>query len=231
MNYPTFLQNPRDPPNIHRKSNNKCNLKILRDDEQQNGFKYLVRDESLGIAFVDNELYKDILTKEINDILTKISYNCDPWTIKQMSKNLVYKYQSLLFDQNQLPNESLVILIDDVEKAKTWHFIFNPLYKAHKFKQESPNGPLIHAPKIRPVISGLQSPTAPLVRFNSHSCNILIVAFENEYNIYNVMTDSYRTISSFDEYLTTTHHPTDKIYKSDYASYTPNYLRNVFKMD
>ena len=125
--------------------------------------KFLIIDKTLGIAILDKDLYDNIVSIEINDILVPIQHEYDPQYIKQMAINFAYEHQNIMDSFNDIPNKTLTILLNDIKNAGSGFFQFNPLYKAHKYTQETPSSPKIHTPKIRPVISGKNSPLLPIL--------------------------------------------------------------------
>ena len=92
-----------------------------------------------------------------------------------------------------------MILINDVKLNKNGYFQLNPLYKAHKRKQDTAYSPKVHTPNMAPVISGMCSPLV-LLRFISNICSFLIHVLQNEYNIINIVEDSYHVTSIIFEY-------------------------------
>ena len=173
----------------------------------------------LGIGIIDEDMIKKVISEEKDKILIPITYDYDPQEIKQIAINYIYEHQSILDDCYQIPNKSLTVLIEDIYKAKNGYFQLNPLYKAHKFIQESPFSPKVHVPKIRPVISGINSPLLPMLKFISEICTFLIHVIQNEYNITNVVQDSYHVINIISNYIEHDYDINDTIMVFDFTSF------------
>ena len=197
----------------------KCNTRLLLEYEDKYKIKYLVSDKQLGIAIVGKSLLENVVKKEIKSIFIEVKYPYNPQHVKYISIQFIYKHQNILNDHGKIPNKSMTILINDVFNAKNGFFQWNPLYKAHKFQQNDPDSPKIHTPKIRPVISGIQSPIAPIAKFMALACTKLIHAFQDEYKFVNITQDSFHVITIFDRYVQDTFDPTDVISIYDYTSF------------
>ena len=197
----------------------KCSVKILLKYEEEYGIKYLITDKSLGIAIIDIKLYHEIISKEMNKILKHIKSATNPQLIKQYAINFAYEHQNVMDSYNHIPNKTLTILINDIKKAKNGYFNINPLYKAHKYIQETPYSPKIHNPKIRPVISGLNSPLLPILKIIAEACKIIMVNLLNEYQSINIAQDSYHVINIINNYMKNNYHPTDIIISFDFESF------------
>ena len=221
----TFLNNSETTTNYKTKPIFKyklspiCSIKLLREYENKYNFRYLIIDKLLGIGIIENEIILKLINEEIDKILIQIKDNYDPQYIKRQCILFVYEHQCTLMDYNQIPNKTLQIISDDVKKAKNGFFHFNPLYKAHKYEQKSPNAPKIHIPKIRPVISGLQSPLLPILKLIANGCMKIIHILQLEYNITNIIQDSYHVINIFEEYRQKQYHPNDYMVTFDYTSF------------
>ena len=197
----------------------KCNIETLLYYEYKYNVKLLIIDKLLGIAIVNKHILRNIASKETNSILVPISYEYKPYYIKHICINYAYEFQSILDDFKQIPNKSLTILINDIKSAKNGCFQFNPLYKANKFKQETPSSPKVHDPRIRLVISGINSPLAPILKLISKICIFLIYVIQNEFNITNIVEDSYHVISNLTDYLNSSYDVNDNLVIFDFTSF------------
>ena len=113
-----------------------------------------------------------------------------------------------------MPNQSLVDLLDDIHHTINGYFIWNPIYKAHKFNEFGE-----HIPKIRPVISGNKSPLKPILKIIADGCNILINVLQNMFNITNIVQDSFHVIEIIDNYIKLNFNPNDTILTFDLVSF------------
>ena len=214
---------------------NVCNIKTLRKYEEKYDIKYILIDKLLGIAIVGRELLTKLCNDEINKILILISYDHNPALIRDKATEFAHKYQHTLHPKNRSPNQSFIDLLDDIHHTTNGYFIWNPIYKAHKYDA---NGN--HIPKIRPVIAGNKSPLKPILRMIADGCNIIIHALQNMFNIINIVQDSFQVIDIIDNYIKSDFNPNDIIITFDLVSfYTElkidflndkmDFIYNVFK--
>ena len=113
-----------------------------------------------------------------------------------------------------MPNQSLMDILDDIHHTENGYFIWNPIYKAHKFDK---NGK--HIPKIRPIISSNKSPLKPVLKLMAEGCKILIHVLQNMYNIVNVVEDSFHVIELIENYIKFKFDSSDVILTFDFVSF------------
>ena len=197
----------------------KCGIKLLQKYEKEFKIKYKIIDKKLGIAILDEVVYDNIKKKEMNNILIQINYEHNPQLIKRIAINFAYEHQNVMNSFNQIPNKTLTILVNDIKRAKNGYFQINPLYKAHKYKQKSVFSPKIHTPKIRPVISGINSPLIPILKIMADACTIIIHKLLDDYDTINIALDSFHVINIINEYIKYNFHPTDVFITFDFESF------------
>ena len=191
-----------------------CNADILKQYEDTYNIKYVITDKSLGPGIVDRDIHKSITINLIKEILVPINYIHNPAQIRDIAMEFIYKYNHILHDKGFTPNQSLIDIITDLHQTKSGYFKWNPLYKAHKFDEHNN-----HIPKLRPVISGNNSPLKPILKLISEACIIINHALQQLYNFTNIVQDSFHVIHLINDYIQNNFDPNDTIITFDFVSF------------
>ena len=206
--------------NIHKQDPNlpiqfiNCDVNILEKYEDKFNIKYVITDKSLGPGIIDRDLHTQISIKERDKILKPIKYKHNPAQIRDIATAFAHKFSHILHPKNHIPNQSLTDVLNDIHHTHNGYFQWNPLYKAHKFDDNNK-----HIPKIRPVISCNKSPLKPVLRIISDACIIIINVLQKQYNITNIIQDSFHAIYLIDEYIQNSYDINDNIITFDFVSF------------
>ena len=94
----------------------------------------------------------------------------------------------------------MTTLINDIKQSNNGYFTWNPLYKAHKFIQKTPNGPKIHDPNMRPVINCLNSSLEGFLNGMTVVTTKMIHIIQTEYGVVNVIQGTYHMMDEYEYY-------------------------------